>query len=160
MSPALARRIRNDVVAVLADREIVARIRDLASEPAGRRRRSSPSASGATLRSGAIRRKSPASSPNNPRSYPHPRCIISRNERSRGARLGIPTVARVKLSAPKSFVHTMSPSIVADHAKAPAFPVGENTAIHSSNTALGLVSMTLGMSAASSSFFPARIASR
>jgi hypothetical protein len=35
MSPALARRIRNDVVAVLAGREIVARIRDLASEPGG-----------------------------------------------------------------------------------------------------------------------------
>jgi hypothetical protein len=42
----------------------------------------------------------------------------------------------------------------------PAFPVGENTAIRSSYTALALLSMTLGMSAASSSFFPARIASR
>ena len=70
MPPALARRIRDDVVAVLAGPEILARIRDLASEPGGETRRSSPSASGATSRYGAIRRKSPASSPNDPRSYP------------------------------------------------------------------------------------------
>jgi tripartite-type tricarboxylate transporter receptor subunit TctC len=35
MPPALARRIRDDVVAVLAGPEILARIRDLASEPGG-----------------------------------------------------------------------------------------------------------------------------